>query len=107
MKLMKCLMMTKMHIQTLNRVINNSSLDKFDRIINLIEPIVSMKSSIDMQEEVEQSLVLDSALISQAITESSHCLIRMKITDRCQSIKKIIKIINISINDYFACSQFI
>ena len=63
MKLMKCLMMTKMHIQTLIRVIQNQSSDRLDRTINLIELIVSMKNSIDMLEEVEQSLVLDLALI--------------------------------------------
>lgn len=100
MKLMKCLMMTKMHIQTLIRVIQNQSSDRLDRTINLIELIVSMKNSIDMLEEVEQSLVLDLALILLATIESSHCFRRMRIIDRCQSIRKIIKIINISINDY-------
>ncbi len=104
---MKCLMMTKTHIQIHNRVNNNLSSDKFDRTINLIEQIVSMKNSIDMLEEAGQSLVLDLALILLALTESSPCFRRMKTTDRCQLIKKIIKILNISINDYFTYNLFI
>ena len=52
-----------------------------------------------MLEEVDTFQVLVSALILQATIESSHCFIRMKITDSFQLTRKVIKIVNININD--------
>jgi hypothetical protein len=98
-KHMKWQMMIKTHIQKITRVINHSCLGNCRRITSWIGRIVSMKSLIDMLEEVDPFQVLVSVLILLVTIESNQCFKRMKIIDNFQLTRKVIRIINININD--------